>query len=43
VGYVLFSRSKISAEDPLSLIVFFAGIAGISIMASKNFVNKEKA
>ncbi len=43
VGYILFTRSKISADDPLSLIVFFIGVAGISIMASRNFVNKEKA
>jgi hypothetical protein len=43
VGYLLFNRSEISTGDTLSLIIFFIGIAAISIMAANNFANKEKA
>jgi hypothetical protein len=42
VGYLLFRAGKVSTEDNLSLIVFFAGVAGISIMAAKNFSEKAK-
>jgi hypothetical protein len=39
-GYVLFRLGKVSSGDTLSLVVFFAGIAAISIMASINFAKK---
>src|ERR1700744_3633543 len=41
VGYILFRVGKVSPDDTLSLIIFFAGAAGISIMAAQNFVNKD--
>ncbi len=42
VGYLLFRTSKISADDHLSLIVFFAGIAFMSHFLSKRFMDKAK-
>jgi len=42
VGYLLFRLGKVSADDTLSVIICFAGIAGISIMGAMNFVNKDK-
>jgi hypothetical protein len=42
VGYLLFRFAKISPNDNLSLILFFIGVAGMSLMLAKNFVNKEK-
>lgn len=41
-GYVLYKTGKISAQDIMSLIVFFAGVALMSIMLSKNFAKKDK-
>jgi hypothetical protein len=43
VGYILFQAAKISNEDKLSLIVFFAGIAAMSIMLATHFIHKDKA
>jgi hypothetical protein len=43
LGYLLFRFGKITAADPLSLILFFMGIACISIFASKRFAKKEKS
>src|SRR5882757_768717 len=37
VGYVLLRVGKVSSGDVLALLVFFAGIAAISIMSSVNF------
>jgi hypothetical protein len=43
VGYLLFMKGKVSTDDNISLITFFIGIACMSIMLAKNFVNKDKA
>jgi hypothetical protein len=40
VGYVLFRVGKVSKEKIWSLLVFFAGIACISIQASIAFASK---
>jgi hypothetical protein len=42
VGYLLFRVGKVSPDDMLSLIVFFLGAAGISLLSARNFVNKDK-
>ena len=42
VGYLLFRFAKVSPDDNLSLILFFIGVACMSLMLAKNFVNKEK-
>jgi hypothetical protein len=41
VGYVLFRAGRISSEDYPALIIFFAGIAAISIMSSVGFAKKQ--
>jgi hypothetical protein len=41
VGYILFRVGNIASGDDSALIVFFAGIAAISIMASSMFANKQ--
>jgi hypothetical protein len=41
VGYVLFRTGKIWGGDILALVVFFAGIAAISIMLSVRFAEKD--
>jgi len=40
IGYVLLRVGKVSPEKKLSLIIFFAGVVSVSVMASFNFVNK---
>ena len=40
IGYILFRAGKISKENKLSLLVFFAGIVCISIMSSIAFMDK---
>ena len=40
IGYVLFRVGKVSSGDNLPLVIFFAGIAAISTMASVQFANK---
>ena len=42
VGFVLFRVGKVSTGDILSLLIFFAGFAAMSLLAAKNFVNKDK-
>jgi len=42
VGYVLFRVGRVSAESTVSLIVFLAGIAAMSIMLSVSFQSKHK-
>ncbi len=42
VGYLLFNKGNVSKENPLSLIVFFAGIAVLSVMMSIHFRAKHK-
>ena len=40
IGYLLFQAGKISENNIWTLIVFFVGIATLSIMSSKNFARK---
>ena len=40
IGYLLFQAGKISENNIWTLIVFFVGIATLSIMSSKNFAKK---
>ena len=42
IGYILFRVSKTSPDNPLSLIVFFIGVAVISIYSSIGFQKKHK-
>ncbi|NIG56301.1 hypothetical protein [Chitinophaga sp. Cy-1792] len=42
VGYMLLQHARLSDDNPLSLIVFFAGIAFISIYCSIRFQQKHK-
>lgn len=42
IGFLLFRVAKITIDNNLLLITLFAGIACISIPASKNFSRKEK-
>jgi hypothetical protein len=39
-GYLLFRVGKVSSGDPLALVLFFAGIAVISIFSSVHFAQK---
>jgi hypothetical protein len=41
VGYILFWVGKVPSGDTLALVVFFAGIAAISIMLSVRFSKKQ--
>ncbi len=41
VGYALLMAGRVTNGERLSLAVFFAGIAAISIMASGSFAKKE--
>jgi hypothetical protein len=41
VGFVLFRAGKVASGDVLSLVIFFAGIAVLSIMMSVNFQKKD--
>jgi hypothetical protein len=40
IGYLLFHAGEVSSGDRLGLVLFFAGIAAISIMGSVNFAKK---
>jgi hypothetical protein len=42
-GAILFRAGKVSSGDTVALVVFFAGIAAISIMCSVNFAKKHAA
>lgn len=41
VGYILFRAGKVSNGDDLALIVFFAGIAALSVSSSARFAKKQ--
>ena len=41
VGYILFRVGKVSTGSDSALLVFFAGIAAISIMLSVQFAKKQ--
>ena len=43
VGYFLFHAGKISSENIFALVVFFVGIAAISILSSVNFAKKHSS
>jgi len=40
VGYILFKVGKVSYEKKWSLLAFFVGVVGMSIMLSITFVDK---
>ena len=40
IGYTLFEAGHLSSADRVTLLVFFAGIAAISIMSSSTFAKK---
>jgi len=42
VGLLLFHFGKVSADDTLSIIIFFTGITCISIFSAMNFIHKHK-
>lgn len=42
IGYILFNVSEVSSNNKILLIVFFIGIASLSIMLSKRFSKKAK-
>jgi hypothetical protein len=42
IGFVLYRVGKVSAQDCLSITIFFVGFACMSIMSAKNFINKHK-
>jgi hypothetical protein len=41
VGYLLFRAGKIASGDNLALVIFFAGIATMSVFASQRFAGKQ--
>lgn len=41
VGYILFRAGMVSSGGNSALVIFFAGIAAISIFSSVMFVNKQ--
>ena len=41
VGYILFLVGKVSSGETLALVIFFAGIAAISVMLSVRFAKKQ--
>jgi hypothetical protein len=40
-GYLLFRAGKVSSEDKAALLIFFVGVAAISIVASMQFAKKD--
>jgi hypothetical protein len=42
VGYLLLKPGHVQTEAPLTIIVFFAGVAALAIMAGNNFTKKDK-
>jgi len=40
IGYTLFEAGSLTGGDRVTLVVFFAGIAAISIMSSLSFAKK---
>jgi hypothetical protein len=40
IGYILFRAGRVSPENLLALLVFFAGVAAISLMLSFGFRDK---
>jgi hypothetical protein len=42
IGYLFFRVGQVSSANPPSLIVFFLGVAAISIFSSINFQKKDR-
>jgi small-conductance mechanosensitive channel len=42
VGYFLLGLGQVGSDNMLSLVIFFIGVAAISIFSSVNFQKKEK-
>ncbi len=42
IGYLLFRLAKVTADNSLSVLIFFIGFACISIMGARNFAHKDK-
>jgi hypothetical protein len=42
IGYLLFQLGQVNSTNLTSIIVFFLGIAAISIMSSVNFQKKDR-
>ena len=42
IGYVLFRVGGVASGDTLALVIFFAGIAAISILSSVHFAEKDR-
>jgi len=42
LGFLLFRFAKISMNNNLSLMIFFAGTALMSLYSARHFVNKDK-
>lgn len=42
IGFLLFKKGNISCDNYLSLLIFFAGIALMSLFSAKHFEGKEK-
>lgn len=42
IGYVLFKASKMNTSNTLAIVIFFLGMAAISIMSSIGFQKKNK-
>ena len=42
IGYLFLRIGQVNSDNMLSLVVFFIGVAAISIMSSVNFQKKEK-
>src|ERR1700733_4323210 len=42
IGYVLYRAGKVSLQDTLPAVVFFAGISAMSLMLAITFAKKEK-
>jgi uncharacterized membrane protein len=41
VGYILFRIGKVSRRDATALVIFFAGVAAMSLMLSVRFTKKQ--
>ncbi len=42
IGYLLFQAGRISSDDRVSLVLFFAGVAGLGLFGSLHFPSKHK-
>jgi len=42
IGYILFRTGRVSADNLASVLLFFAGIAAISLMLARGFQSKQR-